>query len=396
MGPPHVQVRRSQTAAQPNVDAVGSVQWVEPYYNAAHTGFNRSETTLTRSNVSGLTQLWSFATGAQINNPIVVKGGVAYINSASGYLYAVNATTGASIWQYQTYEGASDQAPLIASGRVIVPCLVGGNNQQNAMCGINSSTGRRAWSYYVDCNCLPPAGISTGAVASGNTAVFDYANGSTSSSYLVAVNTQNGAVLWTGVTLPHGPLFTVSAIGASQVFYATGSGVCAASLSSGVQSWCTTVGSNASMAYANNVVYVDTYNNGVYALNASSGAQIWQYTPTAGNYSGYDDPPAIANGKVYVSGIGFNGNLYALKASTGAQIFNTSSDGSSANTTSSPSVANGVVYVECGSFVCAFNSATGALLYAPGSSGSQEVSPAVLNGVVYSACGPNNACAYGL
>lgn len=374
--------------------ATGTPEWLQPFYNGAHTGFNTLETTLSRTNVSGLTQLWSFATGGQIADPILVQNGVAYFNSGDGYLYAVNATTGALVWKYQTYEGSSDDnAPVIASGHVIVPCLIAGNDQENAMCGIRISTGNRAWAYYVDCNCLPPAGVSAGPVASGTTVVFDYANGSTDSAYVIALNTNTGAVLWTGPTLPHGPDFWNSAIANGVVYYSTGSGVCSESLSNGAAGWCTSVGSQPSMAVANSVVYVNTYNNGVYALNASDGSQKWQYTPTAGNYSGYFDPPAIANGRLYVSGIGFSGNLYALNASTGSPIFNTSAAGSNYDTDSSPSIANGVAYVECQSGVCAFNSFTGKLLDAIGGIG-QDASPAIVNGVIYEVCGYNNACAY--
>ncbi|HEV3152848.1 MAG TPA: PQQ-binding-like beta-propeller repeat protein [Candidatus Baltobacteraceae bacterium] len=384
-------------AATASIETTGTASWPQPFMNGAHTGFNTLETTLNRTNVKTLTQLWSFPTGAQITDPVLVQNGVAYVNSGDGYLYALNATTGAQIWKYETYESTSTQnAPVISNGRIVVPCLVAGNSQKNAMCGINISTGMRQWAYYDDCNCLPPAGVSAGAVASGSTVVFDYADGSTGSSYVAAVNAATGARIWASAALPHGPDFYSAAIGGGQVYYNTGSGLCAASLTSGTTAWCATVGSEPAMAYSGGVLYVNTSNNGVYAFNASTGTQIWQYTPTAGNYSGNNDPPAVANGVVYVSGVGFNGNLYAINASNGSLIYNTSADGSAAYTTSSPTVAHNVVYVECGSFVCAFNSATGALLYSPGSSGTQQVSPAVVNGVVYSACGPNSACAYGL
>jgi outer membrane protein assembly factor BamB len=377
--------------------ATATPQWLQPFLNGAHTGFNTLETTLSRTNVSGLTQLWSFSTGAQIEDPILVQSGVAFINSGDGYLYAVNATTGALVWKYQTYEGSfTGNAPAIAGAHIIVPCLVGGDTQKNAMCGINVSTGKRVWAYYVDCNCLPGAGVSAGPTVSGSTVVFDYQNGGTNTSYVIALNTKTGATLWAGPALPHGPSFWNAAIANGEVYYSTGSGVCSESLSSGAAGWCTNVGSEPSMAVANGVVYVNTYNNGVYALSASTGSQIWQYTPTAGNYSGYFDPPAVANGKVYVSGVGFSGNLYALNASNGAPIFNTSAAGSSAYTYSSPSVANGVVYVECQNLLCAFNSLNGKLLYVGSSGGSSQVSPAVVNGIVYEACGPNNACAYSL
>lgn len=375
----------------------GSVNWPQFGMTAAHIGFNSLETTLKPSNVANLTQLWSFATGAQIEDPILVTNGTAYVNSGDGYLYAVNASTGSLTWKYQTYEGASTQnMPAVASGRIFVPCLLGGNNQKNAMCAISTSTGKRLWAYVVDCNCLPPAGVSSAPVASGNYVAFDYFNGSTNSAYLLVANASSGKPIWS-TGLAHGPSFSTAAISNGQIYFdASGSNTCSANLASGAQSWCVTTGNNPTSAVSNGVVYVNTNGSGVFALNASSGAQLWQYSPTAGNGGGYYDPPAEAKGRVYVAGVGFSGNLYALDAASGAVDFITSSDGGAANTTSSPSIANGVAYVECGGFVCAFNAANGTVLYTPGGSGTQQVSPTIVNGVVYSACGPNSACAYGL
>jgi outer membrane protein assembly factor BamB len=174
--------------------------------------------------------------------------------------------------------------------------------------------------------------------------------------------------------------------------------VCSFSLASGSQKWCASTGDGGNnTTISNGVLYVNTYNHGVFAFSASTGAQIWQYTPAAGNYSGQDDAPAVANGIVYVSGVGFNGNLYALNASTGAHIFDTNAAGSTAYTDSSPSIAHGVAYVACYSGLCAFNASTGAVLFeGPGNTGSNQMSPAVLNGVVYAGCGSNDVCAWGL
>ena len=71
-------------------------------------------------------------------------------------------------------------------------------------------------------------------------------------------------------------------------------------------------------------------------MNASTGALLWRYT--AGSY--VSSSPAVANGVVYVGSS--DNNLYALNASTGALLWQyTTGDG----VYSSPAVANGVVYV---------------------------------------------------
>jgi outer membrane protein assembly factor BamB len=75
----------------------------------------------------------------------------------------------------------------------------------------------------------------------------------------------------------------------------------------------------------------------VYALDASTGALLWNYT-TGGGY--VRSSAVVANGVVYV-GSGDN-NLYALGATTGALLWKYTTG---CAVESSPVVANGVVYV---------------------------------------------------
>jgi outer membrane protein assembly factor BamB len=61
-----------------------------------------------------------------------------------------------------------------------------------------------------------------------------------------------------------------------------------------------------SPAVANGVVYVGSNDNNLYALNATTGAKVWNYTTGGSVYSS----PAVANGVVYVGSQ--DHNLYAL------------------------------------------------------------------------------------
>jgi PGF-CTERM protein len=54
------------------------------------------------------------------------------------------------------------------------------------------------------------------------------------------------------------------------------------------------------------VVYVGSEDYNVYALNATTGAKLWNYTTGGGVFSS----PAVANGTVYVGGV--DGNVYAI------------------------------------------------------------------------------------
>ncbi len=86
---------------------------------------------------------------------------------------------------------------------------------------------------------------------------------------------------------------------------------------------------------ANGVVYVDSCDGNLYALDSSTGNQRWVYT--AGSVEG---SPAVAKGVVYVGSD--DNNVYALDASTGAKLWSYTTG---AGVDSSPAVANGAVYV---------------------------------------------------
>jgi eukaryotic-like serine/threonine-protein kinase len=92
---------------------------------------------------------------------------------------------------------------------------------------------------------------------------------------------------------------------------------------------------------ANGVVYVGSDTN-LYALNATTGAKLWSYTPAGGVISS----PAVANGVVYVGSFDkLNKNVYALNAKTGAKLWSYTTGG---YVESSPAVSNGVVYIGSG------------------------------------------------
>jgi hypothetical protein len=85
------------------------------------------------------------------------------------------------------------------------------------------------------------------------------------------------------------------------------------------------------------VVYVGSWDDKVYALNAATGALKWSYT-TGGEVR---SSPAVANGVVYVGSDDFN--VYALSASTGTLLWmGTTGDGVY---NSSPVVADGRLYI---------------------------------------------------
>jgi len=242
-------------------------------------------------NASTGATLWSASIGSPVSSSPAVANGVVYVGSGgamliSPYLFALNANTGAVIWSYMTSENVVS-SPTVVNGVVYTTC--GDPFTGPTVCALNASTGALLWNLS-----RPNAVESSPAVANGVVYVGD------DGGEVAAVNAGTGALMWT---------------------YATGNVV------------------KSSPAVANGVVYVGSENGNVYALNASTGAKLWSYA--TGDY--VDSSPAVANGVVYI-GSG-NGNIYALKAGTGAMLWRYATGG---NVQSSPTVAHGVAYIHAG------------------------------------------------
>ena len=157
---------------------------------------------------------------------------------------------------------------------------------------------------------------------------------------LNAVKAGTGDLIW---SYNLGTSFTSSPSVANGIIY-IGSGVGIHAISSaGTLLWYfkTAASFAASPTIANGVVYDRSSDGTVYALNANTGAVIWQYA-TGGFYIDSGSSPAVASGVVYVGPVGSSdNNVYALDAGTGALIWQyTTGD----FIYSSPTVANGRVY----------------------------------------------------
>jgi outer membrane protein assembly factor BamB len=134
-----------------------------------------------------------------------------------------------------------------------------------------------------------------------------------------------------------------------------------------------------SVAQAGNVVYVTTNGNAIFALNATTGKQIWKRTTT----SELNGRLMVAGGSVVVSG---GNGPYALAAAHGNQLWNIKSEGGSPLL-----VTGGVAYVAFAAKsnvtggVTALDPASGNILwtYQFGPVADIAGQPAVADGVVY-------------
>jgi outer membrane protein assembly factor BamB len=301
-----------------------SADWTE-FHRDNMQRWNPYETVLGVGNVGGLQLKWQsipisyIQQGNTIESSPAVVNGVVYIGNLDGSLYALNASTGATLWS-TTKSGGGSSSPAVANGVVYYGFGAG-------MFALNASTGASLWGYEVD----DYAFSSSPAVANGIVYVGSEDNN------VYALGASTGIKLWSYAT---GNEVLSSPAVANGVVYvgSDDNNVYALNASTGAKLWSYTTGGGvfSSPAVANGVVYVGSEDNNAYALNASTGAKLWSYA--TGNK--VLSSPAVANGVVYVASD--DGNTYALNASTGAKLRSYTTGNAISN--SSPAVVDGVVY----------------------------------------------------
>ena len=341
--------------------------WAQFHFEPSHTGLNPYENVLSPDTVGGLTLRWSYPASNFSLSPTVANG---VVYEASDYLYALNASSGALLWQYPT-SGGVGSTPAVANGVVYFGDAIGN------LYALNASSGALLWQYTAGDTITSSPAVANGVVYFGS---YNY--------NVYALNATTGALLWRYQTDDYGYVTSSPAVTNGVVYIGSDNGsLYAMNASTGVRLWVyRTYSLFSSPAVANGVVYIENYDGNLYALNASSGALLWQY-PTA---EGLGSTPAVANGVVY---FGSYDNLCAVNANTRALLWQFTTGLFPA----SPAVANGVVYVvSLNENAYALNATTGALLWQSVIGGHSHSSPAVVDGVVYVGAGENGIYAFGL
>ncbi len=196
-----------------------AANWTSAGGGIADNRFQLFESRISPKNVARLRPKWVFTTHGSESATPVVYNGVVYFPDFGGYINAVNASTGALIWQQQVsaYDGVpgsySRDSPVIDGNELIFGDVVSGLHPAGAhVIAVNASTGSLLWSTQVDSE---PAAIITGSpVVAGGKVLVGVSSGeegdASSPSYpcctfrgsVVALNTANGQIDWQTYTVP--------------------------------------------------------------------------------------------------------------------------------------------------------------------------------------------------
>jgi outer membrane protein assembly factor BamB len=248
-----------------------------------------------------------------------------------GVIWALNETSGAEVWSYQleSYAAPVLIAPTVAYGKVFIgPCA------NEKVYALNATTGELLWSYATGGG--ERGGLRPSAVVMNNVV---YVGSEDFKMY--ALNATNGTLIWNFTTGNH--ICSSPALSDGRVFVSSEDGrLYALNQTTGEQLWNSSITSLASSpAVADGIIFV-----GNQAFNETTGKLIWSSTigPTSSS-------PAVADNKVFVASYG--GGIFALDKTTGAEIWSFKPQGVS-RTYNSPVVAYGKVFICLGSTLYAF------------------------------------------
>jgi outer membrane protein assembly factor BamB len=383
-GKAHSHLRSESSAAQSTVDPTD--WWPMFHHDLSHAGYSTS--TAPRTNQT----LWTYATGGAVETSPAVVDDMVYIGSDDEEVYAMNATTGALVWNYTT-SGMVLSSPAVADGKVFVdsqfyqpgPSLGGGGFIMGKVYALNATTGALIWTNPPTLTAL----YSSPAVAAG---IVYVAQGSD----VFALNDSTGALVWNYFT---GNLIESSPAVADGILYvgSEGKSVFALNASTGTYVWSYATGDkiDSSPTVVDGRVFVGSLDGKTYSLNATNGALMWECaTDSVPSYYLLvgASSPAVVDGIVYVSST-FNQRAYALDASTGAVLWNSTIGG---YVFSSPAVVGGMVFFGSDdSKLYALDACTGALVWSYTTGGTVFSSPAVADGVLYVGSDDGNVYAFG-
>ena len=308
---------------------------------------------------------WEFETGDHVQSSPTVVGGIIYVGSDDGTLYAVEAETGTEQWTFETGDS-------IQSSPTVVDDIVYFGSQDNILYAVDTASGEEIWRFdepsnqiltsptviddtvYIgaDDNTLYAVDSDTGT----QTWEFSNPEGSVSSSPIVidgivyvgamdtklyAVDSATGKQQW--------EFETVSTIRSSPtlvdetVYISTGATLDAVDAETGQQEWSYTVHDDHDIVGGSSPTIEDEIvcfgsSDALYAVDAASGEEEWVYEqPTGQVFSS----PTIASETVFVGS--WAGGLYAVNKSTGEEewSFTQPIEG----THCSPTVVDGIVFI---------------------------------------------------
>ncbi len=288
---------------------------------------------------------WRVQTNGPVRGSPTVAGGIVYVGSGDGSVYAIDETSGAVRWR-RSVGSAISSTPAVADGLVFV------SGYDGSIVALRATSGEVAWTYRTGAPVPLKWGYESGEtwisspVLAGGLVVVGARDGK-----VHALEPRTGAAKWT---------------------YDAGARV------------------YSSPAAAGGTVFVGGQDGVLHAIDLASGRSKWRFSTNGATLKssdfGFDrttiqSSPSVADGVVYVGAR--DGWIYAVDAATGVQRWNYDHEVSWINT--SIAVSDGMLFDGSSDahFIQALDSRTGAERWRAKSVGIVWGSPAVDRERVY-------------
>ena len=363
------------------VSAGSGDDWPTFHHDTSLSGVSSSDAPITNA------LAWTYDTLSDVRSSPAVVDGVLYVGALNGNLFALDASSGDFLWDYSA--GASIySSPAVDGGKVFFLSTDG------AMHAVDTASGIASWTTTIGPG---PWDWSSPAINGGNVYI------ASSNGNVYSLATSDGSINWqttvggtanSMITVANGKVYSGThnmnnsaptlvvlneadgSVAWIYDYYLFHGGVTTGMIN------CNGVSVADGDSDGNLEVYFGVYNwNGVgpqaICLDEATGAEEWAVS-IGGNST---STPAVHNGVVFIGSD--DGQLYALDATNNGAIIWTSITGGAVY--ASPAVADGMVFV--GSLdhtFYAFDEATGALVWSYYTGASRLISsPAVANGMVF-------------
>lgn len=354
--------------------AMGQPQWPLFHGDMARTGFSSGTTT------AGLVELWDTDLGSAVYTSPVAAGGRVYISTADARLVALEAATGNLLWQ-DTLPSWSESTPAVSGGRIYLGC-----NDHKIYC-LDAATGGSLW------QALTQSWVESSPL------VFDgkvYIGGMDHHFY--AWDAVTGAPVFS--IQAGGDLLTAPSTDGQKVFFSGDDEKIHAVTPTGSALWTQEAPGavyGAPVVAEGKIVYGSIANGGglsynrVKAINAATGASLWQYD--GGQNDFFYATPAAGYGNVYLPG--FQGTVRAFDLDDGSLTWSRTLGNFAL--LSSPALSNGVLYLGSNDgWIYALDAFTGAVLDQAQTGALVQSSPAVAEGRLFAGSADGHMRAFSL
>ncbi|GAA0227555.1 PQQ-binding-like beta-propeller repeat protein [Haladaptatus pallidirubidus] len=349
----------THVTASDNPSTLAGQDWSTFLYDAANTGNPPGD---------GLPEPpfgWSERLSEEeISNPAVVDD-VAYVVDATVTTIAFDIETREVLWRAtpdmdgELYSYGSP--PTVADGTVLTTA-------EGMIFAQDAEDGNNLWQFEADSQRTPSVTVVDGTV---------YATAHRTGTKCYALNLADGSVRWEFE--PNEPRANVPAVVDGVAYFRGRNAVYALDAEDGTELWridgLSRSGGSPSVADGSIFIVDDTE---LRAFSTDDGSEQWTVQVDEGSLD-MDSTPAVADGKVYVSGSGRSGSIYVYDAEDGSEVWN--SWETLANT-ATLTIAGGNIYTG-GDPIRVFDASSGDAQWQYYPRGTVEFAPTVVNESVY-------------